>query len=136
MKTYGEPRKRQSEDSLDRRWQRQFWERDACGRYVLLGPEKLRLYSGPGYVNEPALSKMAGLAGLIQAHHKSPVKVEKTTDRTEALPGADYVITSVTQKRYVLWGQDFRVPPAYDLRIIQPTARGYRTARPCPITAQ
>ncbi|MFC1712046.1 alpha-glucosidase/alpha-galactosidase [Candidatus Poribacteria bacterium] len=69
-------------------------------------------------IDEPALNKMAGLAKLIGAHYKSPVKVEKTTDRTEALPGADYVITSVTQKRYELWEQDFRVPLAYGFRNI------------------
>lgn len=69
-------------------------------------------------IDEPALNKMAGLAELIQDHYKTSVKIEKTTDRVEALPGADYVITSVTQKRYELWEQDFRVPLAYGFRNI------------------
>ena len=64
-------------------------------------------------INEEALNKMAGLAEMIRDYYQSPVKIEKTTDRTEALPGADYVIISVTQKRYELWEQDFRVPLAY-----------------------
>ncbi|MFQ6044694.1 MAG: alpha-glucosidase/alpha-galactosidase [Candidatus Poribacteria bacterium] len=67
-------------------------------------------------INEAALNKMAGLAELIRDYYHSPVKIEKTTDRTEALPGADYVIISVTQKRYELWEQDFRVPLAYGFR--------------------
>ena len=64
-------------------------------------------------IDERALNKMAGLAELIRDHHKSSVKIEKTADRTEALKDADYVIISVTQKRYELWEQDFRVPLAY-----------------------
>jgi alpha-galactosidase len=67
-------------------------------------------------IDETALDKMAGLAELIREHYKSPVRIEKTTDRTEALPDADYVIISVTQKRYELWEQDFRVPLAYGFR--------------------
>jgi len=67
-------------------------------------------------IDEDALNKMAGLAELIRDHYKSSVKIEKTTDRTEALPGADFVIISVTQKRYELWEQDFRVPIAHGFR--------------------
>ena len=67
-------------------------------------------------IDEEALNKMAGLAELIRDHYESSVKIEKTTDRTEALPGADFVIISVTQKRYELWEQDFRVPIAHGFR--------------------
>lgn len=67
-------------------------------------------------INEEALNKMAGLAEMIREYHGSSVKIEKTTDRTKALPGADYVVISVTQKRYELWEQDFRVPLAYGFR--------------------
>jgi len=67
-------------------------------------------------IDEKALNQTAGLAELIRDHYKSPVKVEKTVDRAEALPDADYVIISVTQKRYELWEQDFRVPLAYGFR--------------------
>ena len=67
-------------------------------------------------IDEKALDKMAGLAELIRDYYQSPVRIEKTTDRTEALPDADYVIISVTQKRYELWEQDFRVPLAYGFR--------------------
>ena len=67
-------------------------------------------------INEEALNKMAGLAELIRDYYNFPAKIEKTTDRAEALPEADYVIISVTQKRYELWEQDFRVPLAYGFR--------------------
>ena len=67
-------------------------------------------------IDEKALNQMSGLAELIRDHYRSPVKIEKTADRAEALPGADYVIVSVTQKRYELWEQDFRVPLAYGFR--------------------
>ncbi len=67
-------------------------------------------------VDQEALDQMAGLAELIRDYYQSPVKIEKTTDRTEALSDADYVILSVTQKRYELWEQDFRVPLAFGFR--------------------
>lgn len=67
-------------------------------------------------IDENALNKMFRLAEMIRDHYKSPVRIEKTVDRAEALPGADYVIISVTQKRYELWEQDFRVPLAYGFR--------------------
>ena len=67
-------------------------------------------------IDEEALDKMFTLAEIIRNHYKSTVKIEKTTDRTKALPGADYVVISVTQKRYELWEQDFRVPLAFGFR--------------------
>jgi len=66
--------------------------------------------------DEEALRKMAGLAELIRSHYGSPVRVESTTDRAKALPGADFVITSVAAKRMALWEQDFRVPLVYGFR--------------------
>ena len=37
-------------------------------------------------------------------------------DKSQALPGADYVVVAVARKRYPLWEQDFRVPFAYGLQ--------------------
>jgi len=67
-------------------------------------------------IDEQALEKMAALAEMIRDHYGSSIRIEKTTDRTGALPGADYVITSVATKRMQLWEQDFRVPLAYGFR--------------------
>lgn len=64
-------------------------------------------------VDANALELMTGLAQKIKAHYRSNVKIEKHTDRCQALSGADYVITSVSIKRYPLWEQDFRVPLSY-----------------------
>ena len=61
-------------------------------------------------IDVPALDRMFKLAHLIKDHHKSNAKIEATPDRNEALNGANYVITSVAQKRWDLWEKDFYVP--------------------------
>ncbi|NLG26926.1 MAG: alpha-glucosidase/alpha-galactosidase, partial [Chloroflexi bacterium] len=63
-----------------------------------------------------ALDLMARLAQRIKQHSGTDVAIEHTTDRREALPGADYVITAVARRRMELWEQDFRVPLAYGFR--------------------
>jgi alpha-galactosidase len=63
-----------------------------------------------------ALDLMTRLAGRIKQHTGSDLAVESTVDRAEALPGADYVITAVAQRRMELWEQDFRVPLAHGFR--------------------
>ena len=63
-----------------------------------------------------ALEVMTQLALRLKAHVASDVEVEGTTDRTQALPGADYVITAVARRRMELWEQDFRIPVAYGFR--------------------
>jgi alpha-galactosidase len=66
---------------------------------------------------DPAkLERMYKFALLVKEHFKSKARVEMTTDRREALPGASYVITSVAIKRYPLWEQDFRVPSAHGFK--------------------
>jgi len=67
-------------------------------------------------INPVALERMFRLAGLLRSHYASGVKLERTTDRGQALPGADYVVISVAIQRYPLWEQDFRVPLAYGFR--------------------
>ncbi len=67
-------------------------------------------------VDESALDLMTSLAERIKAHVGSDVALESTTDRTEALRGADYIITAVARKRMELWEQDFRVPLAYGFK--------------------
>jgi len=67
-------------------------------------------------IDAAALDCVHKFALLVKDHHKSRLEIEATTDRREALPGADYVITSVAIKRYPLWEQDFRIPLAYGFR--------------------
>lgn len=67
-------------------------------------------------IDEEALQTMLKIAELVKAHTGSDMTLDATTDRTAALPGADYVVTAVARKRYPLWEQDFRVPLAYGFR--------------------
>jgi alpha-galactosidase len=52
----------------------------------------------------------------LKKHFGSDARLEKTTDRCEALETADFVIISVEQKRYELWEQDYRIPWSYGFR--------------------
>jgi alpha-galactosidase len=86
-----------------------------CQILDLLGNKELRqeeLIISLVDVNEKALDLMTRLAERIREHLGSRLTIESTTDRTQALPGADYVITAVTLNRYDLWEQDYRVPRA------------------------
>ena len=60
-----------------------------------------------------ALARMTAFAERLKDHFASPATITSTTDRREALPGADFVITAVALQRMALWEQDFRVPQAY-----------------------
>ena len=66
--------------------------------------------------DEAALGAMHGFAGKLRAHHGSAARIEATTDRRQALPDADYVITAVSRRRNELWTQDFQIPLAYGSR--------------------
>ena len=66
--------------------------------------------------SEGALDVMTRLAERVKAHVDSDVVLESTTDRRQALAGADYVITAVARRRMQLWEQDFRVPLSYGFR--------------------
>jgi len=63
-----------------------------------------------------ALEQMTGLTEKMKAYTGSDIRLESTTDRRKALPGADYVVVAVARKRYPLWEQDFRIPLSYGFR--------------------
>ena len=67
-------------------------------------------------LDEEALERMYRFALLVRDHVGSDATIERTTDRTEALPGASYVLTAVSIQRYALWEQDFRVPLSHGFR--------------------
>ncbi len=69
-------------------------------------------------INEKALKRMYRFAGLLKEYHNSAVRIEATTDRKEALPGANYVITSVARERWKMWEKDFYIPISYGFRHI------------------
>jgi len=62
------------------------------------------------------LGQMTRLAELLRDAAGSDVAIEQTTDRTGALPGADFVLCAVARRRMELWEQDFRIPLAYGFR--------------------
>ena len=68
--------------------------------------------------DKDALDRMYKFGLLLKKHFSSNVNLTASTDRETALPGADYVITSVAIKRYPLWEQDFRIPLAYGFKHI------------------
>ena len=61
-------------------------------------------------IDAERLGVMRRVAELIKDHRGGRSQITATTDREDALDGADYVLISVTQKRYELWEQDYRVP--------------------------
>ena len=63
-----------------------------------------------------ALDTMTRFAGMLKEHNGSAATITSTTDRTQALSGADFVITAVSIRRMALWEQDFRVPQAYGVQ--------------------
>jgi len=64
-------------------------------------------------INEKTLEPMYKFANLLKNHYGSSTKIEKTSNRLEALPEANYVILSVARKRWQLWDQDFSMPLTY-----------------------
>jgi len=67
-------------------------------------------------IDPDALDRMTRFAELVRAHTGSDLTIHATTDRVEALPGAAYVLTAVSVRRYELWEQDFRVPLCHGFR--------------------
>jgi alpha-galactosidase len=67
-------------------------------------------------LHEPGLEKMYRFALLVKAQVGSDADIHATPERAQALPGASYVVTAVSVRRYELWEQDFRVPLSHGFR--------------------
>lgn len=67
-------------------------------------------------INAEALGRMTKLARLIRDHYGASGRIEASIDRTAALPGADYIISSVARDRWRMWEKDFYIPAAYGFR--------------------
>lgn len=61
-------------------------------------------------IDSPRLHVMAAYARRLNEAHGSRLRIHHTTQRTEALPGAEFVIVSVAVKRDELWKLDFSIP--------------------------
>ncbi len=62
------------------------------------------------------LERMYALAIKMNAQSRAGLKIERTTDRLAALPGAQFVVNSIAIDRNRLWKLDFEVPKKYGIR--------------------
>jgi alpha-galactosidase len=67
-------------------------------------------------INPDNLARMQGLAELLNKKTGAGLKIEATTDRRSALPGARFVVNSIVIERNRLWKLDFEVPRKYGIR--------------------
>lgn len=62
------------------------------------------------------LDRMYKFAVKLNEASKSGLKIEAFTDRTKALPGAEFIINSIAIERCELWKKDFNIPKKYGIR--------------------
>lgn len=67
-------------------------------------------------INEENLDRMFELAQVMNAKIGNKIKIEKTTNRREALKGADFIINSIAIDRIRLWKYDFEIPKKYGIK--------------------
>jgi len=67
-------------------------------------------------VGEKKLNNVYSLGKRLIEVGGADYVLERTTDRKSALPGADYVITSVEVDRFETWEQDRRIPEQFGIR--------------------
>jgi alpha-galactosidase len=61
-------------------------------------------------ISAEKLERMTRLARRMNEIWKANLTLSATTDRREALPGADVVVTAIERKHYELWQQDIAIP--------------------------
>ena len=66
-------------------------------------------------INEEGLKKIEKLAHILNEKFDSKMKISSTTDRKKALPGADFVIISVTIDREDTWKKDMEIALKYGI---------------------
>lgn len=67
-------------------------------------------------INRENLDRMERLARLLNEKTGAGLRIEATTNRREALPGAEFVVNSVVIERNRLWKLDFEIPKKYGIR--------------------
>lgn len=67
-------------------------------------------------LNAEKLAVMSQLARRINDELDAGVVIESTTDRKQALPGAEFVITAIAVKRNELWKLDYEIPLKYGFK--------------------
>jgi len=88
-------------------------------------------------IDAAAVERMSKAAQRINRELGAGSNVWHTTDRREALPGADFVIVSVAVDRIPMWKLDFAVPRKYGIRHVLGENAGpgavFHTLRNIPI---
>ncbi len=67
-------------------------------------------------IDRSAVEKMATAAKRINDELGAGYDISYTTDRLEALPGADFVIVSIAIDRVKMWKKDFAIPQKYGIQ--------------------
>lgn len=67
-------------------------------------------------INPENLDRMTRLAQRMNDVSGARLRIECTSDRREALPGAGFVVNSVVIERNRLWKLDFEIPKKYGIR--------------------
>ncbi len=68
-------------------------------------------------INPVTLAEVEKNGRAFIQEHKLPFSISATTDRREALQGADFIISSIeVGNRFELWEQDWRIPQQYGVQ--------------------
>jgi alpha-galactosidase len=67
-------------------------------------------------INPENLERMYALAEKMNEVSGLKLRIEKTGNRRDVLPGADFVINSLAIERCELWKKDFQIPKKYGIR--------------------
>ena len=88
-------------------------------------------------IDEERLSAIKKACDLIAEKGKYPAKIVATTDRIEALKGADGVVITILQGGVSVWRHDIEIPKKYGVDINVGDTRGpagiFRTLRTIPV---
>ncbi len=87
-------------------------------------------------IDADRLDKMKRLAEKVRDHHGVPLKIEASTERTDVLEGADYVVLSFADRNAHFRGVDVQTSAKYGIRMCSGDTIGpggvMRTAREYP----
>jgi len=67
-------------------------------------------------INAESLTRMVGLAQMLNELSGSGLRIEHTTDRRAALDGAAFVLNATAIDRNRLWKLDYEIPKKYGIR--------------------
>ena len=67
-------------------------------------------------VDSKGLEAVAALAHKLNEESGAGLKIEHTTDRTKALPGAEFIVISIAVNRLELWKLDWQIPIKHGIK--------------------